>query len=209
MVRELGPDWVRSEELSYSAFGTGKLSRPQAKSVYRLGLQGVQSLEVVEAVSIPVTCSLLHRQSLPASVVRHLKPLACDYVRSKTFEVDMLIGLAAYWCLVRPGITLVDGGLVAQNTAFGWILSGCSSDAQQPHSTPQLLTLTDIPDEVVWSFWELDSFGVSPHEKIHPVLDEFECIVGYVDKHYIVALPWKKARPPLLNESLACRRLAR
>ena len=39
-------------------------------------------------------------------------------------EVDILVGLDAYWKLMTPEIVVMSDGLVAQRSVFGWILSG-------------------------------------------------------------------------------------
>ena len=39
-------------------------------------------------------------------------------------EVDILVGLNAYWKLMTPEIVVMSDGLVAQRSVFGWILSG-------------------------------------------------------------------------------------
>ncbi|KAF0299160.1 hypothetical protein FJT64_017880 [Amphibalanus amphitrite] len=53
----------------------------------------------------------------------HLQ-LATDCPPSgSTLHIDLVVGQDQYWALVRSGLVR-SGGLVAMETAFGWVLSG-------------------------------------------------------------------------------------
>ena len=43
-------------------------------------------------------------------------------------QVDVLIGLDSYWKFMKSGIVRNTGGLVAQESVFGWVLSGSLVD---------------------------------------------------------------------------------
>ena len=61
-------------------------------------------------------------------------------------------------------------------------------------------------DDQLKSFWDLESFGVNPTERL--VHDEFGESVAFKNGRYEVALPWKKFHPPLSdNYDLSMKRL--
>ena len=98
-------------------------------------------------------------------------------------SIDILIGLDNYWRFIKPSIVPGRDGLVAQDSVFGWIISGSCSGArdssgvnfvaencavgQSPsggrfqsvdndnHSivSHQLLCLNDISEERLRNFW--------------------------------------------------------
>ena len=47
-------------------------------------------------------------------------------------------------------------GIVAQESLFGWVLSGESSVGNS-YAGVSLLTMSTVPDHVVKSFWDLES----------------------------------------------------
>ena len=65
---------------------------------------------------------------------------------------------------------------------------------------------TETLNEMLHSFWELESLGVKQLDKC--LLTEFEEKIKLKDGHYQVSLPWKDVCPPLLdNYQLALKRL--
>jgi hypothetical protein len=61
-------------------------------------------------------------------------------------------------------------------------------------------------DNRIKSFWELESFGISPSEQ--SVYDDFGSSIRLVDGRYEVQLPWKEGHPALAdNYQLCLRRL--
>ena len=46
-----------------------------------------------------------------------------DYAKGREVSIDILIGLDWYWSLIKNQISSMSG-LVAQQTSFGWMLSG-------------------------------------------------------------------------------------
>ena len=51
-------------------------------------------------------------------------------------------------------------------------------------------------DELLQSFWDLESFGIVD-AKVPSVLETFEETIQFVDGRYEVSLPWKKFHPTL------------
>ena len=134
--------------------------------------------------------------------------LAYDFVgHSKNMDIDILIGQDLFWTLMSGNVYRTeDSGVVAQQSIFGWVLSGAENRRGRKFveigSTTALLTLNDIPDHVVKSFWDLESIGVGEKESvIDPVLERFEQNIGYNMKtgRYKVNIAWKENPPVLAN----------
>jgi hypothetical protein len=121
-------------------------------------------------------------------------------------RVDILIGLDLYWKLMRPQSVRQIGGLVAQESAFGWILSGSfpnHSGSSTGEASPQLMCLEEVPETELRRFWDLESIGIStaPLEmdstdpELDPVFKNFSDTVqrspDMPDGLYEVGLPWK------------------
>ena len=89
-------------------------------------------------------------------------------------------------------------GLVAQETIFGWIISG-SVTGKVAQTTCQLLLLNDVPDQVFRDLWDLETIGVRQGDSndLDPVLMDFDSSVCKKKGRYEVALPWKKECPDL------------
>ena len=117
--------------------------------------------------------------------------------------MDILIGLDWYWPLIRDQ-KIGSGGLVAQETVFGWILSGSYSptDGQkvrqvgsvgQTQKSQVLFCQTELSDGLIRNMWDLDTIGISPSEESakSKVLEDFEGEVRFENGRYTVKLPWK------------------
>ena len=80
--------------------------------------------------------------------------------------VDILVGLDQHWQLLKDGMIRTSAGLVAQETIFGWIISGSvtgkvaqetifgwiisgSVTGKVAQTTCQLLLLNDVPEQVL------------------------------------------------------------
>ena len=90
------------------------------------------------AVQVPVICSPLRRPQIPREALIPFTgvELADTYETDRTLSVDILVGLDQYWGLVRQGfIRHSEGTVVAQDTLFGWIVSGVTSHAPGPNLT--------------------------------------------------------------------------
>ena len=99
-----------------------------------------------------------------------------------------------------------ENGPVAINTKFGWVLSGnLPVDGQGVTShnflTAHVLRVEALPstqenlDEVLHSFWKLESLGIEP--KVDSLLEEFTQTVKFKEGRYEVSLPWKESHPRL------------
>ncbi|XP_043193186.1 uncharacterized protein LOC122365762 [Amphibalanus amphitrite] len=106
-------------------------------------------MKVFPAVAVPVICAPLSRPTVPDVCVLEFKELTlADGDFSRDLCVDILVGLDCYWSLLRSSVLIGSSGLVAQNSCFGWVVSGAVTDAQCSASlvSCRLLCLGDLRD---------------------------------------------------------------
>lgn len=214
-VRKVRPTWVSSEQISYSAFG-GSSSKSTHCNIYNLNLVDVNGAVLsLLAAEVPSICAPLLRPSVPADNLHAFKSVqfADEYVQDRELTIDILIGLDAYWKFIIPNSCLQVEGLVAQETLFGWVLSGtCASVHEGNVGFSQMLCINETS---LHKFWDLESVGIC-HQEVNavdnnPVLKTFSETVKFKDGRYEVALPWKSVSDKCSlqnNEKLAKRRLS-
>jgi hypothetical protein len=196
---------VSSQPVSYSAFGSGRINSNQKRNVYKFELEGVTGgVHTLRAIEIPVICTPMRRTGVTSNLMNSFGPLrfADSYTENREITIDILIGLNFYWLFMKNGMIRVDG-LVAQETVFGWVVSGSwgsgletSCEDLMPVS-PILCCLTDIPEVALQTIWDLESIGIKPGSEIDPedlVLQKFNETVLYSEEgnRYEVSLPWRE-----------------
>ena len=197
LMKRVKGQWKGSVEMRYAAFGGG--NGDGVFDRYDVQVTAVNSpvptAVKIEAVRVPVICGPLQRPRVPSRLLEpfaHL-PLADSYSESgMEHDVDILVGLDQYWSLVRVGLVRSSDGLVAQDTVFGWVLSGrAQSDGAISSggvTSCQLLTVTDMP--VGHRLWSLDDVrDDEPPER--DLLQEFKDSVTFEGDRYVVKIPWK------------------
>ena len=104
-------------------------------------------------------------------------------------------------------------GALAQNTVFGWVVSGCVDPCPPVGnlSVSHQLLYVNVCEDTVRSFLDLESIGILPKEtvSVDPVLQHFEESIRQIDDRYEVKLPWRDSGCSGLqnNEKLAVIRL--
>ena len=200
LVKRIGPECVGSQYLAYSAFGTGKSSGHELRNVFAVDAKGIHgSCETLILTEVPQICAPIFQPAVSEELICTLQSLGVTGVcnESSHMQVDILLGLDCYWKFMSPKLVTVSDGLVAQETVFGWIVSGPVRSSLQSHSVVSLahslLCLNYLSDDTLRCFWDLESIGVSdcPVETKHPVLTEFQEKVTFSDGRYHVGLPWK------------------
>ena len=204
-VQAVRPEFVCSESVSYGAFGTGKTSRVEQRNVYQLNLLGSEDISVL-ATEIPVICAPLHFKSVPQELLQSFGQLqfADRYDVSKEVVVDILIGLDWYWQLVKPKAVSIPEGLVAQDTVFGWMLSGAVKGTERSAKSHQLLCMCDLPDSTIRNFWNVEESVESELESV--VLEKFQSDLKLRHGRYEVALPWKPGYDGKLVDNISIAR---
>ena len=77
-------------------------------------------------VEIPLICAPMYCAQVPSNILSAFgdRKFANNYSEGRQMSVDILIGLDFYWKFVKGGIVYLTEGLVAQETFFGWVISG-------------------------------------------------------------------------------------
>jgi len=229
LVKRIGPEFVRSELVSYCNFGGTKPNSEELRNIYSMELRGLGALQksgsIAFATEVPNVCVPLHRSRVPDVILEslgHVK-LTENYSQDKKIGVDILVGLDQYWKFVEPQIIPVQEGLVAQKTLFGWMISGSYGLADgNIQSTPrsgdqsqnkrralkstslQLFCVGSVQDQQLERLWDMDIEA----EIDRPLLAKFEETISLKEGRYEVALPWKGNAEQLQdNRELAESRL--
>ncbi|XP_066956312.1 uncharacterized protein [Macrobrachium rosenbergii] len=142
------------------------------------------------AAEVPDICAPLFRPSVPDEEVMAFSKLqlADDYMNNRHVNVDILVGLNAYWRFMVPNKTLQSKNLVAQESVFGWVLSGsCNIPLDRVSVTSQLLFVNNVSESDLHKFWDLESVGISSKEAVSnefsssTVLQKFSDNVQFID----------------------------
>ena len=131
LVKRVEPEWVGTQQISYSAFGTYHGGKSELRNLFHVNLKCADDSYVsLFATEIPTICALVYRPDIPLHVLQSFEELSIEAVCSDggEIQVDVLIGLDSYWKFMKSGIVRNTGGLVAQESVFGWVLSGSLVD---------------------------------------------------------------------------------
>ena len=205
LVKKIGPQFRRSECIGFTSFGGGSSSKKELRNVYSLQISSLMnscSVEEVDAIEIPIICAPIQRPKVPTDVIDSFQNNGIvlsesQFVPGET-AIDILVGVDAYWDLVKTGFRRHKDGIVAQETVFGWIISG-STKVQVPGSvfncgiSHQLFCESCVAESDVTKMWDLETVGVARDEKppVNTVLENFEKSIKRVDGRYEVTLPKK------------------
>lgn len=69
LTKKIGPKWVSSQPVSYSAFGAGKACGENMRNIFQVGLQGAKCVggkSALLVVEVPVKCVPLQRPKIPS-----------------------------------------------------------------------------------------------------------------------------------------------
>ena len=209
------------QAITVMTFGSNEQS-DQVCDVVKIGVETQDGNgQEMKLFAVPLICQPLSTQPIDLSPSRcqHLSDLDMADVpnHGEGMNIDILIGLDYYWNFVTGETRRGREGPVAIHSTVGWMLSGVvpsSAVGTQKHGlfTTYVLksdTTQSSPedlDEVLQSFWKLESLGVEGSED--SVLDAFSQTVQYNGGRYEVSLPWKDSHPELpTNYELSYTRL--
>ncbi|XP_017879128.1 uncharacterized protein LOC108624382 [Ceratina calcarata] len=115
-------------------------------------------------------------------------------------QIDILLGAEVYAQVIREGIRRIDDhSPIAQNTVFGWVLSGPCEGATSQNTVRTLhCNVLESLDEAIRRFWEIESVPV----RVQKTKDEEECDAHFsqtvqrtTDGRFVVRLPFKRSHP--------------
>ena len=166
LVKRVEPEWVGTQQISYSAFGTDHGGKSELRNLFHVNLKCADDSYVsLFATEIPTICAPVYRPDIPLHVLQSFEQLSieADCSDGGEVQVDVLIGLDSYWKFMKSGIVRNTGGLVAQESVFGWVLSGSLVDDGGSPSvvSHQLLCFNEVPEAALHKFWDLESIGIS------------------------------------------------
>ena len=166
LVKRVEPEWVGTQPISYSVFGTDHGGKSELRNLFHVNLKCADDSYVsLFATEIPTICAPVYRPDIPLHVLQSFEGLSfeADCSDGGEVQVDVLIGLDAYWKFMKSGIVRNTGGLVAQESVFGWVLSGSLVDDGGSLSvvSHQLLCFNEVPEAALHKFWDLESIGIS------------------------------------------------
>lgn len=204
LVRKVAPELLGLQRVRYAAFGGGQSGEGE-REVFQLQVSGANlsdpSTHRIAAVEVPVICAPLSRPSVSAETLQQFKglELADQHSVDEKLSIDILVGLDSFWRLMETGSVRGSDDLVAMKSAFGWVLSGgvnTPPGAGTDTVGSQLLSLGDLHESTIRSFWDLESIGIVPEKESvdsDPVLKQFEETVQFNEDsgRYKVSLPWK------------------
>lgn len=215
-VRKINPKWEGCEPVSYVAFGSKETGPRTMRNIFTVQMLCFKdnTYKSITATEIPTICAPLFCPSISRKFMGSFSDLPLTNCFEGTrVSVDILIGLDSYWSCMMPGCVRA-GNLVAQETLFGWVLSGTTPHVSSNDSSAvstSLLSFNDISQTDLHKFWDLESIGILDCSKttLDPVLTEFERTVSFSNGRYEVSLPWKPGKQSLLqnNEQSAGKRL--
>lgn len=221
-VRKCKPKYLGYEHVSHLCFGEKGPRNPTRRNNFEIACVMVDGTsKSIIATEIPSITVPMFRPPIPDTFLVEFEdcPISLKdrFEKSEKVDVDVLIGLDHYWDLMKQGFKRGSHGLVAQETVFGWILSGSYPSpvnediGRQSRLHHQNLIFTDLSDNIVRRFWELESLGIKDKEErpVDKTLDAFNKSIHRVGDRYEVKLPWKEDKKGLLknNYEQALRRL--
>ncbi|XP_075163012.1 uncharacterized protein LOC142235634 [Haematobia irritans] len=113
-------------------------------------------------------------------------------------QIDMLLGSDVLPFILRPGVQKnVSGNLLAQETEFGWILSG-PSRARPVSCYASFVSSSDTLNEEVRRFWELEEIPSTKRPSENDIwCEKFynDTTIRQADGKYVVRLPFRDDLP--------------
>ena len=172
LVDKISPKWLMSQQVASATFGDKKPGTVLPRNLYSVHMKSNDGDMTMCVTETPTICAPLFRPHVPNSLLESFTYKELNIINySDIINIDILIGLDNYWNLVSGQCKLLDRGLMAQKTIFGWMLSGTtnSSNSGVQNSNTSLaishqLLSVDQRDIVATKFWDLEHIGIKPNE---------------------------------------------
>ena len=161
-------------------------------------------------------CSPVFRTIVPADILRKIEikgiALAEGSLVNDDNQVEILVGLDYHWKLVEPKIYVLSPHLSAQETTFGWILSGSWEERRQKKQVShQFLCMGDVRDSLCHKIWDLETIGITQcddkgsENKVNDLktLENLNETLQFTESRYVVHLPRKDGQHDKLTNNEA------
>ena len=140
----------QKDTVALATFG-GKGVKCSSAEVYNLNM----GEKVLTLLGIKTICKPLYRKCVP---VEHLLPFRLYQPNENLNEgvmnqIDILIGIDHYYDVLNPAIVCMSGGLVCQNSMFGYIISGTYPGIREALTSATLLCQNCEPLEKTMKIW--------------------------------------------------------
>ena len=157
----------------------------------------------VKLIGMNVICCSMYRPCVTHDILDAFSgiPFEDDYGKGRSVKIDIFIALDNNWALMKNNCLNSTSGLVAHETAFGWMLSGaCYNDrsmSEQNHDqsmnnaskTRSLFCQTEmaVSETEIRRMWDLESIGIGLEESEEDkMLDNFNKEIKWNGERYTV-----------------------
>ena len=203
------------EEVIFGNFGNTKSSKPRLSKVYNVNLLGSDECKYsLSVIDIPEICKPLFRQKIPQVLLNkfNVENLSDDLSSNRKIFIHILIGLDHLWDFINPLKCVRQESLIAQESVFGWVVSGSFSNANSYANVKTQLCCFNVTNEDLKNLFAMDVIGVTPKENLDciknsPVIRTFNETLKFENQKYTVNLLWKNPEVKIVNNlSLVIKR---
>ncbi|VDI73293.1 Hypothetical predicted protein [Mytilus galloprovincialis] len=224
----------KEEELKLVTFGSEKPKIVKTSSTnLSIKLNNGKNFNLVANI-VPVISGCVHRKSLDASTMEHLKHFVKEVeladelpFQNESSSIELLIGNDYYLDLILSNKVEIQPGLYLLASKLGWIVTGRTRETYEEKSETGLLILSNTssfeisdienPDQSIVAqagicdLWNLESIGIIENMETSSdkkAMEYFKETLKFKNGRYYVKWPWKENTPELPdNRELALGRL--
>ncbi|KAH9364097.1 hypothetical protein HPB48_006778 [Haemaphysalis longicornis] len=195
----------------------------------RLRSQFTDSEVVLRAIVIPHICHGIEATCVESSFVATFKKSGKDIADElmqptvvTTGGISVLIGSDQMWTVLSAEVSRFEENesLIGMNSKFRGTFQGTTTTLTTTRRKSRMMSYVlrthahaVESDEIVRSFWELESMGISESidecSKQNPTIQRFEKTIRFLDGRYEVALHWKDGFELSNNKQASTTRLQR
>jgi hypothetical protein len=220
VAAEVGLNVLGEESITHVVFG-GVASQPKKFSRFRVDMRSINGGKTftIEALDKEKICGLLPRvpRGLWMKKLQQEKIFVND-IGEGSPPIDLLIGAKDLTKIMSGRMRVIEEGLVAHETVFGWTLMGALPNELRQSSEASAMTVTcmQVSEATVEQLWSLETIGIrdpievsSKEEKERQTKEHFlKTINRSEDGRYCVSLPWIDGQQNIPNNrSVAEKRL--
>ncbi|KAH7945567.1 hypothetical protein HPB49_012990 [Dermacentor silvarum] len=172
----------------------------------------------IEAPETPSICEQVipcPTEEIRATLLELSLPLGDDSPQGENLRIEVLVGSDHFWVFLTGKVKRLNSASTAMETVFGRAVQGWTSTRCPRISCSHAVVLRKSAVDretapMLWSFWELESIGVSHSLEINPderSVEEFSNSIRSSNGRYEVRLPWKEEVELADNRVVAEKRL--